>query len=187
MSEKLHYYDLQRRMLYSDAFGYASSRLLRRNVMIINADCYLGKGFEKLKPELLQQGALYALSRHERPEAVKHCGAFEHCGENSHYHGAHDAYLFHLRKPLSEDFLNKVGYTVDMYGMEQVLLYYLRQHEDFTIKNPCKILEIVHHHCSKLRHPEIRVVDGQMRLDNYLGLRSGTVPYHLLVAPFSGL
>ena len=72
---KMNFHFLGRRMSYRDAFQYASNNLLRRNVMIMNADCYVDRGFERLDESILNNKIMYALTRHETPENVRLCNA----------------------------------------------------------------------------------------------------------------
>ena len=171
-------------MRYKDAFQYASDNLLRRNVMIMNADCYVDKGFEQLNESILNRKTMYALTRHETPENGRLCNARDFCGPRSYYFGSHDAFLFRLLVPLPSELLDSIDYRPNIGGIEQVLIYYFKKYVQFNIKNPCKILYIVHHHCSKKRNMSERKIQGQ-RVDHYLGMKNKS--RELKVAPFSGL
>ena len=183
MSEewKLNFHFLGRRMRYRDAFQYASNNLLRRNVMIMNADCYVDKGFEQLNVTILNNKTMYALTRHETPENVRLCNAKDFCGPTSHYHGSHDAFLFRLRVPLPSKLLDSIDYRPNIAGIEQVLMFNFYKYAQFSIKNPCKILYIVHHHCSGIRNRTERSIQGK-RIDHYLNIK-GT----FWMSRFSGL
>ena len=182
---KLNFHFLGRRMRYRDAFQYASNNLLSRNVMIMNADCYVGKGFEQLNVTILNNKTMYALTRHETPENKRLCNARDFCGPKSHYHGSHDAFLFRLLVPLPSQLLDSIDYRPNIRGIEQVLIFYFKKYVQFNIKNPCRILYIVHHHCSKERDMADRSFHGQ-RVDRYLHVKRDriTKPY---LSPFSGL
>ena len=156
-------------MHYKDAFQYASDNLLRRNVMIMNADCYVDKGFEQLDESILNKKTMYALTRHESPENVRLCNARDFCGPKAPLLGSHDAFLFRLLSPLPSQLLESIDYRANIRGIEPVLIYYFKKYLQFNIKNPCKILYIVHHHCSGLRKLEERTIQG-MRLDDYLNI-----------------
>ena len=56
---KLKFHFLGRRMRYRDAFQYALNSLLRRNVMIMNTDCYVAKGFERVNKSILNNKTFY--------------------------------------------------------------------------------------------------------------------------------
>ena len=100
MDWKLVFYFLGRRMRYKDAFQYASNNLLHKTAMIMNADCYVGKGFEYLDQDILSKKTVYALTRHETRENVRLCNAKDFCGPKSNYIGSHDAWLFRLLVPV---------------------------------------------------------------------------------------
>lgn len=177
MNWKLVFHFLGRRMRYKDAFGYASNVLLQKNTIIMNGDCYIDKGFELLDERILNNKTMYALTRHETPENVRYCDQKDFCGPKSTYIGSHDAWLFRLKAPFSENFLNQVDYLPNMMGIEQVLIYNLRKHEGFTLRNPCKLLHIVHYHCSNLRNYKERYINGK-RVDHWNNIkRDKHVPF----------
>lgn len=169
--EKLTYYYLGRRMLYADAFKYASQQLLNKNVVIIHSDCYLEDGFEQLDPLLLRRGVVYALSRHA-PEKSNRCpeGRSNKCLD---YSGSHDAFVFHLTRRLPKLFLTTVHFYPNVLGAENALIYYLKRHAGFRIKNPCKILRVMHNHCSGYRTKRLT------RLDRMLGVLEYAKPSSL--------
>ncbi|XP_068679066.1 uncharacterized protein [Montipora foliosa] len=180
MDWKLVFHFLDRRMRYKDAFGYASHVLIRKNTMLMNADNYIDTGFEHLDETSLGNKTMYALTRHETAENVRRCGVTDFCGPTAKYIGSHDAFLFRLLAPLSREFLDKVDYFTNMDGIEQVLMFNLRKYERFTIKNPCRILRIVHQHCGDFRKYSERTIQG-VRVDHYLKISRDNL------APFSGL
>ena len=157
-------------MHYKDAFQYASYNLLHRNVMIMNADCYVDKGFEQLSESILNRKTMYALTRHETPENTRACKVIDFCGPRSYYMGSHDAFLFRLLVPLPSKLLDSIDYRPNIRGIESVLIYYFKTYVQFNVKNPCKILYIVHHHCSKKRNMTERSIQGQ-RIDSYLQVK----------------
>ena len=167
---KLNFHFLGRRMRYRDAFKYASDNLLRRNVMIMNADCYVDKGFERLNESILNRKTMYALTRHETPENVRLCKARDFCGPTATYHGSHDAFLFRLLEPLPSQLLDSIDYRPNMMGIEQVLIFNFKKYTQFNLKNPCKILHVVHHHCSQERNKTERHIQRR-RLDRYLHIK----------------
>ena len=182
---KLVFYLLGRRMRYKDAFKYASNHLLRKNAMILNADCYVDKGFEFLDESILSKKTMYALTRHATPEQVRLCNSRDFCGPKSKYIGSHDAFVFRLLAPVSSQLLEKIDYRANIAGIEKVLIFNFRKYEGFRIKNPCKILHIVHHHCSRKRNEKERQIQGQ-RIDHYLNVTESAKGKTVMV-PFSGL
>ena len=173
-------------MRYKDAFHYASKQLLRRNVMIMNADCYVDKRFERLDESILNRKTMYALTRHETPANVRLCNARDFCGPTAKYIGSHDAFLFRLLVPLPSPLLDSIDYRPNIVGIEQVLIFNFHKYERFEIKNPCKILHIVHHHCSGVRNREERSIQGQ-RIDRYLNIKNQIRRGQFLMPRFSGL
>lgn len=180
---KLVFHHLGRRMTFKDVFEYASNNLLHKNAMMMNADCYVGKGFEKLDETILSKKTMYALTRHETPEHVRRCKAKDFCGPQAKYIGAHDAYLFRLLAPVPSQLLGKIDHSIIMRGVEQVLISAFTIYSNYQIKNPCKILHIVHNHCSNHRFWKLYTVDGK-RVDNRLGIQLNDP---IARAPFSGL
>ena len=185
MDWKLVFHFLGRRMRYKDAFEYASKNLLRNNAMIINADCYIDKGFENLDENILNKKTMYVLTRHETPANVHLCNARDFCGPRSTYIGSHDAFLFRLLAAVSPHLLDKIDYRPNIAGIERVLIFNLRKYGRFRIKNPCKILHIVHYHCSRKRNKEDRLIQGQ-RIDHFLNITKENQG-KIVRAPFSGL
>lgn len=185
MDWKLVFQVLGRRMRYKDAFQYASQNLLGKCTMIINADCYVDKGFEYLNEDLLSLKTLYALTRHETFENVNFCKKIDFCGPNSKYIGSHDAWLFKLLAPVPSVLLANIDFRPNIAGIERVLIFYLRKYGRFQIKNPCKILHIVHHHCNRNKNTKERLYNGQ-RIDHHFkitALNRGRA----VNAPFSDL
>ena len=176
---KLVFYKLGRFLHYSDFLIYASKYLLNKTAMYINSDCYLDKGFENIKPDHLRRNkVVYALSRHETADRAKRCNTTDKCADQ--YSGSHDAYIFHLAEPFPNKVIERTDYRPNLVGIEQVLFPNLRQYGNFNIKNPCKILHIVHNHCGGFRDLTKRYING-VRLDVKLGLCK------IANAPFSGL
>ena len=186
MAGKLVFQMLGRRVRYKDSFLYASKNLISKNGIIMNADCYVDKGFEYLDENILSNKTMYSLTRHGPPANSGLCPVLDMCGPNYPYQGSHDAWVFRLLAPLPAEVLNNIDYVPHLGGIEQVLMFHLRTSGGFTIKNPCKILHIVHYHC--FRTPELgnnQLVGGQ-RIDDKLGLGVGSKG-DLVLAGFSDL
>ena len=185
-----HPFGLGRFWTYKDAIGFASSHLLHKNVMILHADIYVHQGFEHLNETILSNKTMYFLTRHSTQRNGSLCPHEANvgtCDPKSRYIGSHDALLFRLLKPVSSEVLNKIDYTGNLFGIEQVLMFYLREYEGFKFKNPCKILQIVHRHCRKSAEKNnFSLFQGQ-RIDNYLKLSYRDKPRELIHAPFSDL
>lgn len=186
MDWKLVFYVLGHRMTYKDAFQYASVNLLGKSTIIMNADNYVHAGFEYLDANILSNKTMYTLTRHEIPKNGTQCNIRDFCGPKARYMGSHDAWVFRLLAPVPDKVLRKINYRPNFLGIEQVLMFHLRTSGGFIIRNPCKILHIVHHHCSQnTRIKNDRHVNGE-RLDKFLGVGVDTRG-GLVLAPFSGL
>lgn len=185
-----HSFGFGRLWTYKDAIGFASSHLLHKNVMILHADIYVHQGFEHLNETILSNKTMYFLTRHAMQgnrSLCPHEASEGTCDPKSRYIGSHDALLFRLLKPVSSEVLNKIDYRGNLYGIEQVLIFYLRTYEGFKFKNPCKILQVVHRHCMKsVEKKHSGFFQGQ-RIDNYLKLSRRHKPGKLIYAPFSDL
>lgn len=189
MAGKLVFQMLGRPIRYKDSFLYASKNLIGKTAIIINADCFVHKGFELLDENILNNKTMYSLTRHGPPANSSLCPVLDryNCDPGSRYYGSHDAWVFRLMDPLPEKVLNNTDYVPHLEGIEQVLMFHLRTFGGFTIKNPCKILQIVHYHC--IRAPELekyRYVGKNLRLDWKLGLNIGKKG-DLVSAKFSDL
>ena len=182
---KLEFNTLGRRMRYKDALEFASKHLIRKNAMVLNADCYVHRGFERLDESILSRKTMYALTRHESAENIRLCNARDFCGPMSKYIGSHDGFLFRLLAPVSPRLLEKIDYRPNIAGIERVLIFNFRKYGGFRVKNPCKILHIVHHHCSRLRNKTERHIQGQ-RIDRFLNITVGRQG-KVVMAQFSGL
>lgn len=134
------------------AFDYISENLVGQIVMFLNADIYLGSGFDKVDPVWLRERKMmYALTRHEKKE--ESCEG-DYCSQKRY--GSEDAFLFHLKEPIPEEFLKDLEFTVGSWGSENVLMWVFKR-MGFCITNPCEILQVFHLHCSNIRNPQKRV------------------------------
>jgi hypothetical protein len=182
-SDKMYYYSLNRRMLYGDAFRYISEFLPNKTTIIMNADCYLGNGFQKLDINILRKGTIYALTRHETPKAIRKCEVKDFCAAQAKYIGSQDAFVLNLAKPLPSNVLDTLMVRQDIVGVEKFVIFILRVLGKFTVKNPCHTLLIFHNHCTKFRHKQRRLIHGKRFNILYLA----NVPRWKTNAPFSGL
>ena len=132
-----------------DVFDYISENLVGKDVMFLNADIYLGGGFDSIDPLVMrQQKIMYALTRRVTEE--ERCGVRDMCIE-SKYVGSHDAFLFHLAKAVPENALEFLNYTIPSSGMENVLIWVFQMLGYHTL-NPCSLVEVFHLHCTGLRN-----------------------------------
>ena len=137
-----------------DPFEYISLHLVGKDAMYANADIYLGDGFDLVDPEVMShQNIMYALSRQVSDKdrcRQKNFYNKDRCRELK-YIGSHDAFLFRLKKPLTEDFLEILKFNLPNLGMERVIMWAFHTKLKYCILNPCRILETFHLHCSGLR------------------------------------
>ena len=125
--------------------------------MFLNADIYLGRGFEKVNPSVMRENKImYSLTRHVKKK--------ENCGERykcigMKYVGSHDTFLFHLTEPIPESALKILDYNLSSRGMENVLMWMFQTRLNYCVLNPCTIMFTYHLHCTNLRtdHSKVRV------------------------------
>ena len=137
-----------------DAFEYISQNLVGRDVMFVNADIWLGSGFDRIDPQVMRkQRIMYTLTRHVTEE--ERCGGTNMCTEDR-YIGSHDSFLFHLTEALPKSVLKHLNFRLPSWGMENVLIWLFQNDLKYCTLNPCSILETFHLHCSGLRNHEQR-------------------------------
>ena len=136
--------------MVQDVFEYISQNLVGRDVMFVNADIWLGSGFDRIDPHVLRtQRIMYALTRQVTEE--ERCGVINMCTEDK-YMGSHDTFLFHVTEALPESALKLLNYRISSAGMENVLMWVFKKKLNYCILNPCSILETFHFHCSHIRN-----------------------------------
>ncbi|XP_048578005.1 uncharacterized protein LOC116619165 [Nematostella vectensis] len=169
-SDKLLFHHIGRDLCFSDVFRYISENLLGEAAMQLNIDCFLEQGWHRLNITLLQDKTMYALTRHETDYSIKHCNAKEFCpNDRLANQGSHDAFMVNLISPLPEAMLKQMEILKLPYlGIEQALISLFRKY-GFKVKNPCRILRIFHHHCSKYRNIKQKYINGT-RIDRFLGI-----------------
>ncbi len=140
-----------------DMFEYISQNLVGQDVMYVNGDIYLTEGFDKVDAQAMRQRhIIYGLTRRGKQEAK--CRMRDYCGVNvKHSVGSHDAFLFHLMKPIPENALQDLEYKLGSAGSENVLLWMFKYRLKYCVLNPCRILKAYHLHCTNLRTSRFRV------------------------------
>jgi hypothetical protein len=157
-NSKLVIYEVERLNNTRNVFEYVSRNLLGKDAMIVNADIYLAAGFDKIDAAVMdQQNIMYAISRHLAPERDVTCGkekkdyrSRDMC-QDYKFVGSHDAFLFRLHKPLTEEFLQHMDFPYPNPGMEGRMMWSFMNVLKYCVLNPCSILKIFHYHCSHLR------------------------------------
>ena len=133
-----------------DPFEYISQNLVGRDAMFVNADIWLGSGFDRIDPHVMRrQRIMYSLTRQITEE--ERCGSRNMCTEDQ-YGGSHDSFLFHVTEALPESALKLLNYQIASPGMENVLMWVFQKKLNYCILNPCSILETFHFHCSPIRN-----------------------------------
>ena len=163
---------------YKDAFSFISTHLLNRTAMFINADTFLGDGFQLIDPGYMRENRVfYALTR--TWFRCKVAGARVHCG--TPYVKSHDGWLFVPTEPFSQDNLDFIDFTTNDNGAESALMWVLKFRLNFNLLNPCKQVKLLHNHCSGVRP------NGRRRIDKGQSKKWGRfthgVPYSDIFLP----
>jgi hypothetical protein len=154
-NSKLVIYEAKSLAKTRDVFEYVSQALLHKDAMVVNADIYLGDGFDKIDAAVMhQQNVMYAISRHRAPEQNLMCPKESRDARDMcrYYIGSHDSFLFHLHKPLTEEFLRHMDFPYPNAGMEGRMIWAFQAVLKYCVLNPCSILNTFHYHCSSLRN-----------------------------------
>ena len=134
-----------------DAFEYISQNLVGRDVMFVNADIWLGSGFDRIDPQVMRkQRIMYTLTRQVTEE--ERCASQHNFCTESKYQGSHDSFLFHVTEALPETALNHLNFRISSLGMENVLIWVFQKKLKYCTLNPCSILETFHLHCSHIHN-----------------------------------
>ena len=143
-----------------DVFEYISLNLVGRDVMFVNADIWLGSGFDRIDPQVMRkQRIMYTLTRQITEE--ERCGSDNMCTEYK-YIGSHDSFLYHVTEALPESALKHLNFRISSWGMENVLIWLFQTKLKYCTLNPCHVLKTFHFHCSPVRNhaPWPRVNNG---------------------------
>ena len=132
-----------------DVFEYISQNLVGRDVMFVNADIWLGNGFDRIDPQVMcRQRIMYTLTR--LITEGESCGSINFCMR--FYTGSHDSFLFHVTEALPKRALEHLNFRIASPGMENVLIWVFQKKLNYCTLNPCSILETFHLHCSPIRN-----------------------------------
>jgi len=133
---------------YRQAFEYANTHLSGRLVLIMNADVFLGSGWESLPPLdwFRSHQRAFALSRHSQrwwphPDDRTMCSIFT-------YMSSHDAFLF--AAPVPQALLDRLDFPQNSWHAENVLITELRR-VGLDVRNPCETFQLLHHHWTNVR------------------------------------
>ena len=138
-------------VMVRDLFEYISQNLVGKDVMFINADIWLGSGFDRVDPIVMRkQKIFYSITRRIANDKER-CGQKDFCLE-WRYMGSHDTFLFSLHEAIPEDALKLLNVKFPAPGIENVLMWVFQHKLGYCLLNPCSILETFHFHCSGLRN-----------------------------------
>ena len=114
-----------------------------------------------------KQRIMYSLTRHVAEE--DRCGPVRQhtdtdlCKKKGW--NSHDAFMFRLHESLTENFFQELNFPEGRNGIEHRLMWLFKAKLHYCILNPCPILKVYHHHCSKLRssrtHPRVEQPYGK--------------------------
>ncbi len=135
---------------------YAGQCLNDTIVAISHQDNLYGKGWDKLRPEILRKKRLlYSITRHTSGTVpCKGSNIPSNCDPGTPYVGSHDVFMYHVKEKFSAERLKPMEeVTPNIYGMENVLMFVFRVRLNYTILNPCQVLIVHHQHCISVREP----------------------------------
>ena len=145
-----------------ETMRYISKCFQGHIVAMIHQDNRIGKGFEKVNPNVLINNKLmYALTRHPAYETCYHSLNSKHCREA--YVGSHDAFIFHV-KVFAESYLEIIHVTRaenNENGMENIFMWMFRQKLGYRVINPCLVLNVHHEHCVPIRKTTRRRLNNE--------------------------
>ena len=135
---------------------YAAKCLKDKIVAICHQDNAFGKGWDKLKPEILRKKkVMYALTRHTSLWPNSKCKATTasaSCDKGRAYIGSHDTFVFYVRNGITAKSLAALdNVRPNQYGMENLLIWLFKKKLRYKVLNPCPILFVHHHHCVSIR------------------------------------
>ncbi|XP_012555614.1 uncharacterized protein LOC105844041 isoform X1 [Hydra vulgaris] len=132
---------------------YIQSYLKHKPVILMHMDNFLGSGWEDVDFTLLRtQRLVYALTRHSVTSKFP-CNAAvsASCNPGTAYMGSHDAFVFHADRDFEKEMLQELDTGPNSNGIENVLIWYLREKMGYRVINPCLHLIVYHNHCVPIR------------------------------------
>ena len=149
---------LDRRLNYSDAFGYANTHLPGRYVSIQHADTFLDESIDDayfFDLFLEQPRTALAMSRHEDPGCELHPGNHYNWAKNKptsychtyHKGYSHDAFIF--KAPIENLRLDYLNFMPNHLGAENVVVFELLVAANLTVYNLCKRYHLMHVDCNR--------------------------------------
>ena len=145
-----------------DTLRYISKCFQGHIVAMIHQDNRIGKGFEKVNPNVLINNKLmYALTRHSAYEICYHSWKGAPCPKV--FVGSHDAFIFHVKEFAENDLeiLNVTKAENNESGMENILIWMFRKKLGYRVINPCLLLNVHHEHCVPIRKTTRRRLNNE--------------------------
>lgn len=151
---KIHIHESSLNPTYRDIFKYASDFLQNKLVFILNADNFMGEGFNSVSLDWWRTAGkvMYALTRQRLQPRPENCqeSAHGYCDPDGSYVGSHDGFMFYMKGSFPEDFLSELQFPSHVYGSENVVIWAFKKLK-FSVENPCHRLHIYHNHCTDVR------------------------------------
>lgn len=113
--------------------------------ILINADIALGEGFERLPQVLNTADSALALSRYNQQ------GEGKPARLNKFTHWTQDTWALRSDAPISDSLLYASSFPIGYPGCDNRIAYVLWSH-GLVVKNPCYLLETLHHQADDNRH-----------------------------------
>ena len=147
-----------------DTMMYISKCFQGHIVAMIHQDNRIGKGFEKVNPNVLINNKLmYALTRHPAYELCYHSWSSASCRTYKVFVGSHDTFIFHVKEFAENDleFINVTKAENNEAGMENIFIWMFRKKLGYRVINPCLVLKVHHEHCVPIRKTTRRRLNNE--------------------------
>ena len=153
-SHKLLIQNINKELSTPDAFDHATKCFQGHTVAIVNQDIVFGDGWQNLDYKYLKtHRQVYALTRHPSLLNPKCLGnpSIGICMKEYSY--AHDGFVFHVKERIyKRQFISLETQLYNVRGMENVVIWVLRNKLGYKVSNPCSLLVLHHEHCIAIRN-----------------------------------
>ena len=157
-SKKLVLHITNRDPTERENFEYIQNFLKYKIVVLMHMDILIGDGWDMVnKTHLKTNKLVYALTRHSitNDSTCDAAGLFATCHQGSKYIGSHDAFVFYSDQDFPSEMLNEFAtFGANSNGIENVIIWYLREKMGYKVINPCRKLVIFHRHCIPIRNTD---------------------------------
>eukprot|EP00111_Clytia_hemisphaerica_P022970 TCONS_00067606-protein len=153
-SHKLLIQNINKELSTPDAFDHTTKCFQGQTVAIVNQDIIFGDGWQNLDYEYLKTHRhAYALTRHHsllNPECIGN-PSLGICMKE--YGNAHDGFVLHVKERIHKtQFISLEKHLYNIRGMENVVIWVLRNKLGYKVSNPCSLLHLHHEHCISIRN-----------------------------------